>query len=148
MGDKIWLKRVLIPIWVIQLIILLIEVAGSAISLYAVDSYSDGNIVYEGFKCVSPTANFHLSNVLTRHLHSIAAAVAIAVCASTIIVDIVEIVMVARHSLRPVANIVIQSIKSSVWTVWFVFTIIGFVDISELGHSSYGVGLLPIIILW
>ena len=37
MGDKIWLKRVLIPLWVIQLIILLIFTGASAFALYIVE---------------------------------------------------------------------------------------------------------------
>ena len=43
MADKIWMKRVLIPLWVIQFIILFILVGLSAVVLYAVNEYDDEN---------------------------------------------------------------------------------------------------------
>jgi hypothetical protein len=39
-GEKIWLKRANIPLWVIQLICLCIFTAAAGIALYAVESVS------------------------------------------------------------------------------------------------------------
>ena len=41
MGNKIWLKRVLIPLWVIQLIVAVIVLGASAVDLWAVNSAQD-----------------------------------------------------------------------------------------------------------
>ena len=41
MADKIWLKRVLIPLWVVQLIVLAIITVSCALSLYVVNAASD-----------------------------------------------------------------------------------------------------------
>ncbi len=38
MGDKIWLKRVLIPFWVIQILICLVFCVAAALGLYVVDN--------------------------------------------------------------------------------------------------------------
>jgi hypothetical protein len=38
MAEKIWLKRVLIPLWIIQLLILGAFAASAALSLYVVDN--------------------------------------------------------------------------------------------------------------
>ena len=40
-GEKIWLKRANIPLWIIQLICLLIFTAAAGFALYAVESVSD-----------------------------------------------------------------------------------------------------------
>lgn len=58
-GEKIWLKRANIPIWVIQLLVLLIFTASSAIALYAVSSIENfddnvGDDVKQVLKCASP----------------------------------------------------------------------------------------------
>ena len=43
MDDKIWLKRVLIPLWVIQLLISAIFAVISALALYAVEASNMNN---------------------------------------------------------------------------------------------------------
>ena len=59
-GEKIWLKRANIPIWVIQLIVLLIFTASAALALYAVDNIDNldnislGDNVEQVLKCASP----------------------------------------------------------------------------------------------
>ena len=41
MADKIWLKRALIPLWVLQFLVLLILIGSSAVGLYAVQEYNE-----------------------------------------------------------------------------------------------------------
>ena len=38
MHDKIWLKRVLIPLWVVQILVCLVYVAAAALGLYVADN--------------------------------------------------------------------------------------------------------------
>ena len=64
-GEKIWLKRANIPIWVIQLIVLLIFTASAGIALYAVENIDNlngnislGNNVEQVLKCVFPNHTF------------------------------------------------------------------------------------------
>ena len=67
-----------------------------------------------------------------------------ALSAFTIILDIVEIILAARHKLRPVGNIVMQVIKSIIWTFYFVGTIIG---IARGGASGLSIFLVLILFL-
>ncbi|KAK3699512.1 hypothetical protein LTR37_016381 [Vermiconidia calcicola] len=119
MGEKIWLKRVLIPLWVIQLIVLLIFSAASAFALY-----------------VTTSEQLELDNSVKSVLNA-GVAVQLSFSVGTILVDIAEIISVARHTLGPVTNIVIQSIKSLVWTVFFVLAIIAAISGSLTGLSFF-----------
>lgn len=38
MADKIWLKRVLVPLWILQLLVCIIYAAASALALYVADN--------------------------------------------------------------------------------------------------------------
>ena len=71
-------------------------------------------------------------------------AVLMAFAILTILMNIVEIILAARHKLGPVANIVMQSIKSAVWTVYFVLTIIG---VSRQGSASSGLSIIMSLVL-
>ena len=62
----------------------------------------------------------------------------------TVIMNITEIIMASRHVLRPVTNIVMQSIKSAIWTVYFCLTVAGAAAISRV---SSGVGIVLSLVL-
>ena len=47
MQDTMWLKRVLIPFWVIEMLWLLATIVISALGLYAVEEYVSGENEYE-----------------------------------------------------------------------------------------------------
>lgn len=51
--------------------------------------------------------------------------------------DITEIILAASHRLGPVANIVMQSIKSAIWTVFFIIAVIGAVNSEESGLTIF-----------
>ena len=52
MPDKMWLKRVLVPFWVIEIIWLLATIVISTLGLYAVESYNNGGNEYQLHKIV------------------------------------------------------------------------------------------------
>ena len=56
----------------------------------------------------------------------------------------VEMVLFCTHRLSPVINIIIQSIKSAIWTFYLIITIIAAVQ----GGSSGGVIFLVLVILY
>ena len=43
MADKIWMKRVLIPLWIVQLLACIIVLGLSALALYAFNHITDVN---------------------------------------------------------------------------------------------------------
>ena len=56
---------------------------------------------------------------------------------------IVEIILSATHRLGPVANIVIQCIKSLIWTVFFAIAI----RAAVVGSESIG-GIFLLLVMW
>ena len=70
-------------------------------------------------------------------------ALVVAFGAITIILDITEIILFARQKLRPVANIVLQSIKTLFWTVYFCFAIAAIVE-----YNTSGLSILFAVILF
>ena len=57
MGEKIWLKRVLIPLWIVQLIVLVIFCVAAGLSLYAVDTFEFDDTIENVLKYVSSTTD-------------------------------------------------------------------------------------------
>ena len=62
----------------------------------------------------------------------------------TIIMIITEIIMASRHVLRPVFNIVMQSIKSAIWTIYFCLTVAG---AAAINNVSSPVGIILSLVL-
>ena len=60
MADKIWLKRALIPLWVLQLLVLLILIGSSAVGLYAVQEYNED---------VDVSDNVYMAATYVFHIH-------------------------------------------------------------------------------
>ena len=123
--DKIWLKRVCIPLWVIQLLVYLIYAGASGVALWAVDAAEDrGYLDDDKYDGVAQTLN-------------IGAAVSLALSVFTIVLVIVEIILAAVHKLKPVANIVFQVIKSLIWSAWFILTIVSVANGGATGLNIF-----------
>jgi len=60
----------------------------------------------------------------------------IAIC---LVLTITEIVLLARHKLKPLTFIIMNVVKSAIWTVIFVFDIISAVDNSARTTSVFGI---------
>ena len=137
------MKRVDIPIWIVQLICLLIFTASAGIALYAVNKYSGDldfsdrveNAVKYGF----PPAGLCLAN----RCCSAGVAVQLAFSVFTILLIIFEIILAAVHRLGPVGNIIIQCIKTAIWSFFFVLSIIAAVQGTVSGWSIF-----LILVLW
>ncbi|KAK0273044.1 hypothetical protein LTR35_012456 [Friedmanniomyces endolithicus] len=106
MPGKMWLKRVLIPFWTIEMAWLLTVIVLGAINLYVVESdASNGDSqAYE--------------------VLSIASIIVLTIGTLSLIFDITIIVLFARHKLNPVPFLVLSSIKALFWIVIFVLDII------------------------
>lgn len=62
----------------------------------------------------------------------------------TILLTVVEIILMARHRLHPVTNIVFQCIKGAIWTAYLISTAIGTGELP----SRYVSGLIYVLILF
>ena len=75
---------------------------------------------------------------------SISLAVLLALSVLTILMVFVEIVLLCAHRLNPVISLVFQCIKSAIWTVYFIITVVGF---ASGGGSQGGGGLFLVLVL-
>lgn len=69
------------------------------------------------------------------------AGVFVAVAAFSIILDVVEIIKYARHSLSPLFFLISNCIKMAIWTVYFVISLIGIIQ------GSGGLGFFVALVL-
>ncbi|EMC91422.1 hypothetical protein BAUCODRAFT_328240 [Baudoinia panamericana UAMH 10762] len=106
MQEKIWLKRVLIPIWVIEIIWFIVIAVFAGIDLFVYEEYLDGEDAY-------------VVEVL-----DIAAVVLLAAAVISIIFRITEIALFARHRLSPVVYLVLHCIPGAFWIFIFVADIV------------------------
>ncbi|KAF7196051.1 hypothetical protein HII31_02677 [Pseudocercospora fuligena] len=124
MYNNLWLKRVWIPLWVIQLIFVLILLVVSSFALYGV-AYIDEN---------DPTNDY--DNVYTA-LNAVAA-VYIAICGLTVLFTLVEIILLARKRLNPVVAVSLESILFLIWLIIFVLVIVGVARAPRQAGSALG----------
>ncbi|KAK5124029.1 hypothetical protein LTR85_002226 [Meristemomyces frigidus] len=98
MHDGIWLKRVLVPFWVVDLIwfLVILIFASMDVGLYNEESGID----------------------------VIEAAVLLAMSSISMILDVTAIVLLARHKLTPVTYLVFQCVKTAFWTYPFIVDIV------------------------
>lgn len=81
---------------------------------------------------------------IDSHAHSsTVAGVLMAFAIATIICDITEMVLIKLRKLKPVANIVIQSVKTLLWAVYMILGIVG---AATTGGSSISI-ILGIVVL-
>lgn len=115
-GDSPFMKRVLIPFWVIRILIMLFEIGMYGLAIGVIAAYSDD-----------------IEDQLEEHYNastSVTAAIAILVVILLIIVaclvlDIVCIVKRARRTLSPRFFLITNVVQTTIWTIMFILSMIG-----------------------
>ncbi|KAI3324766.1 hypothetical protein HD806DRAFT_54635 [Xylariaceae sp. AK1471] len=98
-------KGVDITAWVLQILVCLIQVGVAAALLAVVDDYEGG---FDGVRGAINTS----------------AGVSIGISALTIVIDIVEIVLIARKNMPPALYLSFACIKTLIWLIIFVLDLI------------------------
>lgn len=128
---QIWLKRMLIPSWVVQILFMLILIA---IIVWLNADYSTALTVYvlPAFPAYAPRfpdetkadrCCFHSGDVLILSFASVEAAIIIA-----------EIILFARRRLRPLLYLIFQVFKTTLWLTLFIMSIQRLVRILTSGY--------------
>lgn len=63
-----------------------------------------------------------------------------------LVLTITEIVLLARHKLRPKTFVIFNTIKSTIWTILFILDIVSFVDNNS--RTTSFIGLIIEALLW
>ncbi|KUJ13875.1 uncharacterized protein LY89DRAFT_672147 [Mollisia scopiformis] len=133
-----WRKSVLIPFWSIQLLVGLLDLAllGLAVGVIVNWDNNDGYCA-DGIDC-----NFNEVSTGAKIIVPIWMAMLL-IC---LVLTIAEIILLARHKLKPKTFVIFNTIKSTIWTVLFVLDIVSFVDNNSRTVSF--VGLIIEAVLW
>ena len=70
----------------------------------------------------------------------------ITLCVICLILTITEIILLLRHKLRPLAFLIMNVVKSAIWTVLFVMDIVSAVDDGDRTTSFLGVIIEAILL--
>jgi hypothetical protein len=117
-GDSPFLKRVLVPFWVVRILFMVLDIALYGLVIGAIAAYKselddeldDGG--YDG------------SGKTTTTLIAIIAVVMILIIAC-LALDIVCIVKRARRTLSPKLFLIINVLQTTLWTVLFILSFVG-----------------------
>ncbi|KAK3689445.1 hypothetical protein B0T22DRAFT_536364 [Podospora appendiculata] len=125
-----FMKRVLVPFWVVRIIVMLFEIALYAFVIGVVASYYHdhrGLVQQYGDNASVNTLIAVLAVIMTL----------VAIC---LILDIVCIVKRARRTLSPRFFLIVNVIQTTLWVIWFVMSMIG-------ANSPLSIGVAVIIFL-
>lgn len=143
-----WRKTVLIPFWTIQLGFTLAFIALLAVAMGVLvawkqtdnnmadfmDQDSDNAVTVAYQKCVllnSPAMIWADISAFSRVIP-----IYITVCAICLILTVTEIILLARHKLKPMAFVIMNVVKSAVFTALLVLDIISLVSVRTTSPVS------------
>lgn len=137
-NDATWLKAVLIPFWVIEMLLEILALAFTALALTALMALQNEEFCsYDEFGDVSCETIDH--SALGAALGAEGAGVALACI--FLIMHIVQIVLYATHRLTPNTNFGIELSRFILWTIVFI---LGMVAIAQ---GSYTIVSIVFIVL-
>jgi hypothetical protein len=114
-GDSPFLKRVLIPFWVIRILIMVIDIGLYGVAIGVITAYADDvERVYKDYG-----VNYTVGTIIAIM------AVIVAIVLFCLILDIVCIIKRARRTLSPRFFLIVNVIQTTIWTVQFVLAMIG-----------------------
>ena len=135
-----WLKRVLIPLWIIQLLAMAVLIAGIGIAL-DLDGASLPMYVHPSFKKRRSAPFSDEQTRLTRTFHRYDFVILI-FCAICLILTVTEIVLFARSRLHSITYLSMQAVKTGVWAIVFVLVLVSpSSSQNSIGDPSRGVDI-------
>ena len=120
-----WLKRVLIPFWVVQILLMSILIGVNA-WVASSDYYDYSNNRQVTQKSSFPMPFHQHARVDTDYLPNTRSGILVMTFACVnITVIIIEIILFARRRLYPLTYLIFQVLKTTLWVVLFIMTVIG-----------------------
>jgi hypothetical protein len=138
-----WRKAVLVPFWIVQMLFMIIFIGLLGLALGVLVRYDDDEDYYY-------SGNDEFEDISDHAVHvakDIVAPIWITLCAICLILTITEIILLARHKLRPLAFLVMNVIKCAIWTALFILDIISAVSVGGRTTSIAGI-IIDAILLY
>jgi len=148
-----WLKRVLIPFWVIRFILMAFLLATLIYATELVDEalYQNGVETTEG---PDPSglmyANSGPLHIKISHICNSAVYVLIVLLGVCFLLDITAILLFVFNTLRPLIFLVLNIIQTGIWVALFILNLLGALDIDDNAsavYRSYGGWIVSIVVL-
>ncbi|TVY56152.1 hypothetical protein LCER1_G002574 [Lachnellula cervina] len=124
-----WRKTVLIPFWTIQLGFTLAFIALLAVAMGVLVAWKQTDNNMAGFM------DQDSDNAVTVAYQKVIP-IYITVCAICLILTVTEIILLARHKLKPMAFVIMNVVKSAVFTALLVLDIISLVSVRTTSPVS------------
>lgn len=153
-----WRKAVLIPFWTIQLLVGLLDLALLGLSVGIIVTWEHNNDnCGDGIDCnfndtdVSTEAKMYVPIglhflLIPANARNSIVPIWIAMLVICLVLTITEIVLLARHKLKPKTFVIMNTIKSTIWTILFVLDVISSVDRNS--RTTSFLGLIIEALLW
>ncbi|KJX95814.1 hypothetical protein TI39_contig1021g00019 [Zymoseptoria brevis] len=123
--ETLWLKKVLIPFWVLQSLVALIYLGLSSASLGLWQSRVNDTDYY--YSSSYGSSRNYADAVDTAF--SISAGILIGLTALTVLFNIIEMILFGMKKLSPVTMVVFNSLNMLIWTVLLILVIISAVSV-------------------
>ena len=137
-----WRKSVLIPFWCIQIFFMLLFIALLGLALGVLDTYENNNDEdWDNTQFDNVSDPEHVVHVAT----DLIVPVWITICVICLVLTITEIILLARQKLRPLAFLIMNVIKTAIWTTLFILDIVS--AVTEGGRTVSVVGIIIDVIL-
>jgi hypothetical protein len=117
-GESPFLKRVLIPFWVVRILVMIVEIGAYGLVLGAAASYKDelDDALFN--------AGYDDSGRTTTTIIAVAATIMVLILVC-LILDIVCIVKRSRRNLSPKFFLIVNVVQTLFWTVMFILSMLG-----------------------
>ena len=138
-----WRKSVLVPFWTVQLLFMLVFIALLGLALGVLVTYDNNDEDWDD----SRFDNFPNPEHVVHEARNVFVPIWITLCVICLILTITEIILLARHKLRPLAFLTMNVIKTAIWTALFVLDIISAVTAGGRTTSIAGM-IIDTILLY
>ena len=127
-----WLKRVLIPFWVVQFVLTSV--------LLGCSCYTSTSGISRYVRRIQQSFN----DPQDTDCGSSTELILIITCITCILLNITEITLFAIHRLNPVTYLVFQIVQIVIWLVVLIISIIITMNQLRIGYAWYSLGLLVV----
>jgi len=114
-GESPFMKRVLVPFWVVRIIVMLIDVAAYTLIIIAVAKYRNE---------FDDALREYDTNLTSKTVLAIVCVV-LGIVGICLILDVVCIIQRCRRALSPPFFLVVNVLQTAIWTVLFILSLIG-----------------------
>lgn len=144
-----WRKSVLIPFWCLQLFFECVDIAVLALTIGIVDEWDSSNDsrLTDAVKTAGKMYVFspHSLGPMSNSLNSIAP-IYIGVISICLILTIAEIILLARRRLKPATFLIMNVIKTTVWTGLFILNILSYASRRAYRSEAVGLGVSALLL--